>query len=123
MSEPTRKSRFGEGWMDPTRNNVILIYILFFIGGFILVTCVIAALSAMTNQEKAEGWLKTHYTWAIRTFWVAVVIAVAAYASSFVISGYYGYAVYVAWLFLRAGIGLVTVRQSKPMARPTSLLV
>lgn len=122
MSDPVNtpvKKRFGDGWMDPTRNNIVLICILNFIGCFIIVAGVIAAISAFSNRDKADDLLKTHYAWEIRTFWGGVVLGLVAYGLTFssggMTAGLYGYGVLVAWLVIRSGISLYRVWHARPM--------
>ncbi|TNB48176.1 hypothetical protein FF124_07505 [Martelella lutilitoris] len=125
MSDPqtTPPKRFGDGWMDPTRNNVILIYILYLVSCVIFIAGVIGLISAYMNRDKAEGWLKTHYTWAIRTFWIALLFSAISFVLTFVIIGVFGFLATAVWVIVRVIIGLQKVNRSEPIERPESWLV
>ncbi|AMM85172.1 hypothetical protein JET14_14190 [Martelella lutilitoris] len=125
MSDPqtTPPKRFGDGWMDPTRNNVILIYILYLVSCVIFIAGVIGLISAYMNRDKAEDWLKTHYTWAIRTFWIALLFSAISFVLTFVIIGVFGFLATAVWVIVRVIIGLQKVNRSEPIERPQSWLV
>ncbi len=125
MSDPqtTPPKRFGDGWMDPTRNNVILIYILYLVSCVIFIAGIIGLISAYMNRDKAEDWLKTHYTWAIRTFWIALLYSAISFVLSFVLIGLLGFLATAVWVIVRVIIGLQKVNRSEPIERPESWLV
>lgn len=125
MSEPetTPPKRFGDGWMDPTKNNVILIYILYLISCVIFIAGVIGLISAYMNRDKADDWLKTHYTWAIRTFWIALLFSAISFVLTFVLIGILGFVATAVWVIVRVIIGLQKVNRSEPIDRPESWLV
>ena len=125
MSEPetTPPKRFGDGWMDPTKNNVILIYILYLISCVIFIAGVIGLISAYMNRDKADDWLQTHYTWAIRTFWIALLFSAISFVLTFVLVGILGFVATAVWVIVRVIVGLQKVNRSEPIDRPESWLV
>ncbi|MET3599008.1 DUF4870 family protein [Martelella mangrovi] len=125
MSDPetTPPPRFGDGWMDPTKNNVILIYILYLVSCVIFIAGIIGLISAYINRDKAEDWLKTHYTWAIRTFWIALLFSAISFVLTFVLIGILGFVATGVWVIVRVIVGLQKVNRSEPIERPESWLV
>ncbi|PRX07253.1 UNVERIFIED_ORG: putative membrane protein [Martelella mediterranea] len=125
MSDPetTPPPRFGDGWMDPTKNNVILIYILYLVSCVIFIAGIIGLISAYMNRDKAEDWLKTHYTWAIRTFWIALLFSAISFVLTFVLIGILGFVATGVWVIVRMIVGLQKVNRSEPIERPESWLV
>ncbi|MGV0817404.1 DUF4870 family protein [Martelella sp. AMO21009] len=125
MSDPQYNApkRFGDGWMDPSKNNVILIYILYLVGCVIFVAGVIGLIAAYMNREKAEGWLKTHYTWAIRTFWIALLFSAISFVLTFVLIGVLGFVATGIWVIVRVVVGLQKVNRNEPIANPQSWLI
>jgi uncharacterized membrane protein len=65
-------------------SNANLVYILYLValvvGGL---TAVIGLVLAYMNWERAPAWLRSHYEFQIRTFWVALLGAIATYALAF----------------------------------------
>ncbi|TCT38834.1 DUF4870 family protein [Martelella mediterranea] len=125
MSEPenTQPKRWGDGWMDPTRNNIILIYILYLVSFVIFIAGIIGVVSAYMNRDKADEWLKTHYTWAIRTFWIAVLFSAISFVLMFVVIGFLGFLATAVWVVVRVVIGLQKVSREEPIANPQSWLI
>ncbi|WP_180901046.1 DUF4870 family protein [Martelella soudanensis] len=125
MSDPQNETpkRFGDGWMDPTRNNVILIYILYLVSFLVVVAGVIGVISAYMNRGKAEPWLQTHYTWAIRTFWIALGMAVISTVLTLLLIGFIGFIVTGVWVIARVLIGLQKVNRNEPIENPQSWLI
>ena len=125
MSDPQYDApkRFGDGWMDPSKNNVILIYILYLVGCVIFVAGVIGLIAAYLNRDKAEDWLKTHYTWAIRTFWIALLFSAISFVLTFVLIGVLGFVATGIWVIVRVIVGLQKVNRNEPIANPQSWLI
>lgn len=125
MSEPQYEppKRFGDGWMDPTRNNIILIYILYLVSFIVVVAGLIGVVSAYMNRNKAEAWLQTHYTWAIRTFWIALAMAIISTVLTLLLIGFIGFIVTGVWVIARVLVGLQKVTRNEPIENPQSWLI
>ena len=120
-NEPPK--RFGDGWMDPTRNNVILIYILYLVSFVVVIASVIGVISAYMNREKADAWLQTHYTWAIRTFWIALVMVIISTVLTILLIGFIGFIVTGVWVIARVLVGLQKANRNEPIENPNSWLI
>src|SRR5260221_14259184 len=58
--------------MSASRGNVQIVYILYllsFLAGF---TAIIGIVIAYVSKADASDWLKSHYDFAIRTFWIGL---------------------------------------------------
>ena len=71
---PPPAPRQTDRWLEPGPTNVQIIYILYLVGFVIGVTAIIGLVIAYINRGKAGGWIETHYTWLIRTFWIALLV-------------------------------------------------
>ncbi len=108
------------GWFDPGRTNVQLIYVLYLAGFFVAVTMLVGLVMAYLNRGKAGGWVDTHYTWLIRTFWIGILGALVSAVLSLILIGILlGFAVAV-WVVVRCVVGLQAASRSEPIRDPQS---
>jgi uncharacterized membrane protein len=42
---------------------------------------IVGIVLAYLNRGKSEAWLESHYTWAIRTFWIGLLGSFISFAS------------------------------------------
>ena len=120
--QPTQ-SRKTDGWLDPGRTNIQVIYILYLVGFVIGISALVGVVIAYMNRGKAGGWIETHYTWAIRTFWIALL---AAFVSALLMIVGIGFLLMIAvaiWVVVRCVIGLQQVGRGEPIKNPESWLV
>ncbi len=85
-----------------------------------------AFLIAYAGDKAADGWLRTHYMFQMRTFWVGVVLFVLLIAALFLedavgVAGVLAGVVWalillvgIAWFVLRMAVGLNTLRRGEP---------
>ena len=69
---PPAAPRQTDRWLEPGPTNVQVIYILYLAGLVIGISGLVAIVLAYINRGKSEAWIETHYTWAIRTFWISL---------------------------------------------------
>jgi uncharacterized membrane protein len=88
-----------------------------------------AVVLAYMNRETAPAWMASHYIYQIRSFWAAVLIALAAIGTIFfwergIIALAFGVffnlvlILGVAWFVLRAATGLMRLRRAQPIRNP-----
>lgn len=65
--------RETDRWLEPGKVNVQVIYVLYLVAFAVGITSVIGVVLAYLNRGKGAPWVQTHYTWAIRTFWIALL--------------------------------------------------
>ncbi len=99
-----------------------IVYILYLVGIVIGVTGIVGVVMAYLNREGAPDWLKTHYQFQIRTFWIGVLyIAIGVLLSYFVI-GYLVFLFWAIWLIIRCVKGMKLLAQKEPHPNPTGWL-
>lgn len=113
----------SDGWLEPGKNNVQLIYILYLAGFVIGITPLIGIVIAYVNRGRSEGWLETHYTWAIRTFWIAFLGGIVSFVLAFVLIGFLLMAAVAIWVIVRCIVGLQAVGRNEPIANPQSWML
>ena len=112
--------RQTDGWLEPGKANVQLIYILYLVGFVVGLTALIGIVIAYVNRGKAGGWVETHYTWAIRTFWIAVLFSLVSALLMIVGVGFLLMIAVGIWVIVRCIIGLQAAGRSEPVRNPQS---
>ena len=109
----------------------IINYVLLILGNVTGITSIIAVILAYARREDATHWMTSHYTYQIRTFWIALVgvvicailtvISIGAplmitFAGALLV-GSLGLALWV-WVLVRSAAGLVKLAQGEAVADP-----
>lgn len=105
---------------DVTRDERILAfiaYILYMIPGAGL-THLAGIVLAYVARDGAPPWLQTHYTFLIRTFWVAFFGMIIAVPLCFVLIGIPLVGLILIWVLVRCIVGLVRLNRYAPMYDP-----
>jgi uncharacterized membrane protein len=115
--------RKTDGWLEPGPTNVMVIYILYLAGLVIGVSGLVGIVLAYVNRGKAGGFIESHYTWLIRTFWIGLLYAlVSAVLMLFAIGFLLMFAVAV-WFIVRCIIGLQALGRNEPIKNPESWII
>lgn len=75
----------SEGGMESTKEQtgstgmVFAVYILYLVGTLVSVTHFVAVILAYVARGAAQDWLKSHYAFQIRTFWIGLLIVTIAF--------------------------------------------
>ena len=96
-----------------------IIYILYLIGIIIGITTIIGIVLAYINKNDSEDWLKSHYQFQIRTFWISVLYTVIGVILTFVIVGYLVILFWVIWLIVRCVKGMDYLNKNQAHPNPT----
>lgn len=126
MSEtppPAYQPRQTDRWLDPGPTNIQVIYILYLASFVVGITGLIGLIMAYMNRGKAGGWIETHYTWAIRTFWIAFLGAIVSAILMMVLIGFLLILAVAIWVIVRCVIGLQAVGRGEPIKNPDSWLI
>ncbi|MEO3386407.1 hypothetical protein [Mesorhizobium sp. CAU 1741] len=127
MSDPTTPPpvapRQSDRWLEPGPTNVQVIYVLYLVGFVIGISAIVGLVMAYINRGKAGGWIETHYTWLIRTFWIALLGGVVSLLLMIVAVGFLlGIAVAI-WVIVRCIVGLQAVSRNEPIRNPESWML
>lgn len=100
-----------------------VIYVLY-LAGLITVnaTLLIGVVMAYVYRGEAAPWLREHYRYQIRTFWMGMLYSLVAFVLSLVAVGALVWPLLMVWLVVRCVIGLRDVRRGQPPANPASWL-
>jgi uncharacterized membrane protein len=100
----------GEG------GNVNLIYILYLLGAVVPVLPIVGLIVAMVVDDGAADWVKAHYRYQIRTFWIGVLyFFIGAILLIAVVGMLLIFAAYVWWI-VRCIKGLMSANKGQAPA-------
>jgi uncharacterized membrane protein len=98
----------------------LLVY-LFYLIGFAIPPLTIAGLVlAYVNRETAPDWLKSHYTFQIRSFWIGLLYVAVSMLFCLILIGFLGLIAAMIWFIVRAALGLDRLLKREPYPRPES---
>lgn len=108
---------------DPAK----IIYVLYIAGLFIGLSAIIGVMLAYFYQRQCRtkpcpDWLKTHYHFQIRTFWIGLIYLLIGVITSFILIGYAILLFWFIWVLVRTIKGLLSVDKRQAYSNPTSWL-
>ena len=128
-----KPSNDAASWIEPGRQNVQLVYILYLIGLAIGLTVIVGLVFAYMNRGKTDPWrdshydpwLDSHYTYQIRTFWIGLLYSLlfsALFVLAFVGIGFLPMFVALIWFVVRCVKGLQMITREQPIDNPKTWL-
>ena len=98
------------------RQMALIIYILFLVPFGI--THIVGLVLAYVARDTAPDWLRSHYTYQIRTFWIGLLYFVVACLTLAILVGFALVPAVVVWFIVRCALGLSRLLRSE--AYPTA---
>ncbi len=126
MSETDKEPmppRKRDGWLEPGPTNIQVIYLLYLVSFVIGITALVGIVLAHLNRGKSEAWVESHYTWAIRTFWIGLLYAFVSAILMVVGIGFLLMLAVAIWAVVRIVIGLQAVSRGDPIKNPDSWIL
>jgi uncharacterized membrane protein len=117
-----QQSDIDVGYIEPGPKNVALVYILYLVGFVVGLTTLIGLVFAYLNRGKVEGWINSHYTFQIRTFWIGLLYGLISLALMFIGIGFLLMIAVAVWAIVRCVKGLQASGRKEPIANPESWL-
>ncbi len=119
QAPPPYTPSIGEPLSDE-RQMAMIVYILY-LAAFAMPPLAIAGLVlAYVNRETAPDFLKTHYTFQIHTFWIALLYWVISLVLCIVIIGIFGFFAIMIWWIVRCALGLDRLMKRQAYPNPYS---
>ena len=84
---------------------------------------IVGIILAYMNRGKAGGFIETHYTWLIRTFWIGLLYALVSFVLMFLFIGFALMFLVAVWFIVRCIMGLQAVGRGEPINNPQSWLI
>lgn len=112
--------RDTDRWLEPGALNVKAVYVLYLAGLVVGITGIAGIVIATINRGKSEPWIETHYTWAIRTFWIGLLYALVSAMLMLVAIGFITGLLTVGWFIARIVHSWQALDRGEPMGNPAS---
>lgn len=116
-------TRQSDRWLEPGETNVQVIYILYLVGLVIGVSALAGIVIAYINRGKAGGWVESHYTWLIRTFWICLLYSLISVVLMLAAIGFLLLLAVAVWFIARCIIGLQALGRRDPIKNPESWII
>ena len=123
QTPPPQTPRQTDRWLEPGKTNVQVVYFLYIAGMFIGISALVGIVIAYINRGKAGGWVETHYTWQIRTFWIGLLYSFVSVLLMIVGIGFLLVFAVAIWVIVRCVLGLQAANRDEPVKNPESWLI
>lgn len=117
------QSNDAESWIAPGQKNAQLVYILYLVGLMLAFTTIIGIVMAYLNRGNSEDWIDSHYTYAIRTFWIGILYGFISFVTMFIFIGFLLAIATMVWFIIRCIVGLQALTRKEPVANVNSWLI
>jgi uncharacterized membrane protein len=108
---------------DPvTRKMTYTIYVIYLAAVIIPVLPIIGVVFGYIFENDAKAYLKSHYHYIIRSFWIGVLYSLLATISIIVGIGIILIPLCMIWWLIRAAKGLKSLMRAEPINRPETWL-
>ena len=99
-----------------------LIYVLYLLGLVIGITSIVGVIMAYIFRDGAPAWVRTHYRYQIRTFWLGLLYVVIGACLAVIYVGYIILLFWFFWLVIRCVKGLKLVAEGRAIMNPATWL-
>ena len=96
-----------------------VVYILYLAGILVGITGIVGVIIAYVNKSDAPEWLKTHYQYQIRTFWIGFLYLFIGSILSIILIGYLVLLFWMVWLIVRSVKGMKYLDNEQAHPDPT----
>jgi uncharacterized membrane protein len=104
------------------RNLVNIVYILYLVSLIFGVTALIGLVIAYVNRRDGPEWLRSHYRFQIRTFWIGLLYIVIPVVMTLIVIGWVLVLVWYIWVIIRCVRGMKHLARGEPYPNPKSWL-
>ena len=106
---------------DSDRVLAVVNYVLFLVSpGTIGLTTIVAVILAYVRRDRSDGFVTSHYTYQIYTFWYALGIAILGWLTVWILGlGLLIWLLGALWVVVRSVIGLMRLVDGRPNPDPT----
>lgn len=99
-----------------------LVYILYLVSLIVGVTAIIGLVMAYVNRSGAPEWVKAHYRFQIRTFWIGLLYGFLSLVTVIIIVGlFFGVFTFIWWI-VRSSKGLKLLANGAAHEKPATWL-
>jgi len=95
-----------------------LVYILYLASIVFGVTGIIGVIMAYVNKGDSPDWVKSHYQFQIRTFWISILFAIIGMITMPIMIGMLVFLGLLVWYIMRCVKGMKYLAQEEPVPDP-----
>jgi uncharacterized membrane protein len=106
--------------MVSSRTLALAVYLLYIAQLFTGFTALIGLIIAYFQQSSEESYLKSHYRFQIRTFWIALLYIVIGAILAIFLVGWLLLLLIIPWILIRVVRGLLLLNKDQPIPDPSS---
>jgi uncharacterized membrane protein len=103
-----------------TAGSAKLVYILYLISIIIGITAIVGLVIAYVNRDDAADWLKSHYRFQIRTFWIGALYLFIGVLLYQLVIGAFILLFWLFWLIVRCAKGMKYLDRQQAHPAPQS---
>ncbi len=103
-----------------SQSNAKIIYILYLVSVIVGLTGLVGLVMAYINKGEAPEWLKSHYQFLIRTFWIGLLYGVIGLILTTLIIGIAVLLFVLVWWIVRCVKGMQLLDKQQPHPNPTT---
>ncbi len=108
---------------DPAQGGTAnAIYILYLIGLVFGITALVGLVMAYVNRGDAPEWLKTHYRFQIRTFWIGFLYIAVSVLTLIALVGFALGLLTIIWIIVRCAKGMQALARGEAYPDPATWL-
>ena len=109
--------------MPTTEGTARIVYILYLVGIIVFVTDVVGVVIAYIYRGDAPRWLRSHYQFQIRTFWIGVLYMLISVVLIFDVIGFWTFLLWAIWMIIRCVKGIKSLDQKDTHPNPTGWML
>ncbi|GLQ05745.1 DUF4870 family protein [Sneathiella chinensis] len=99
-----------------------IIYILYLVGAIFGLAAIVGVIMAYVNRGDATEWVKTHYRFQIRTFWIGFLFYMIAGVTMAIGIGFLLWIATIVWMIIRCVKGMKFLDRKEGYPQPASWL-
>jgi len=102
---------------------IYILYLAHFVPVIGWVSCIVGLVLAYVERDTAPEWLRSHYTFQIRTFWIGLLYVAVSLLLCIVLIGIPLLLAAWIWFVVRCALGLSRLLRNEPYPTPESWTV
>ena len=108
---------------DPVEGETAkVVYILYLVSLIVGLTSIVGVIMAYVNRADAPDWVRTHYRFQIRTFWIGLLYGALSLLTAIIVIGlFFGLFTFIWWI-IRSVKGLKSLSAGAAYERPATWL-
>jgi uncharacterized membrane protein len=110
------------GTPEDSGSTANLIYILYLVGLVVGVTGLVGVVMAYLNRGGAAEWVRTHYQFQIRTFWIGLLGSIVGFLLTFILIGFLVLLAVAIWFIIRCVKGMQCISRREAYPNPETWL-